>query len=154
MTNYFFKLFLVQHNKYKLLELIIYQASIKHSSSSLVTKSCLTLVTPWTVALQAPLSMGFSRQEYWSGLPFPSLGDLSNPGIEPVSLTSPTLTGGFFTTSTTWEALGCSSAWCFWLSLWGPLACVFPASPLSDPSSPKGSTESRASHLCTFKFSS
>ena len=42
-------------------------------------------VTPWTVAHQAPLSMGFSRQEYWSGLPFPSPGDLSNPGIEPTS---------------------------------------------------------------------
>ena len=42
-------------------------------------------VTSWTVAHQAPLSMGFSRQEYWSGLPFPSLGDLPNPGIEPVS---------------------------------------------------------------------
>ena len=41
--------------------------------------------TPWTVAYQAPLSMGFSRQEYWSGLPFPSLGDLPNPGIEPRS---------------------------------------------------------------------
>ena len=41
--------------------------------------------TPWTVAYQAPLSMGFSRQEYWSGLPFPSPGDLPNPGIEPQS---------------------------------------------------------------------
>ena len=41
--------------------------------------------TPWTVALQAPLSMGFSRQEYWSGLPFPSSGDLPDPGIEPGS---------------------------------------------------------------------
>ena len=51
----------------------------------LVTKSCLTLVTPWTVARQAPLSMGFSRQEYWSGLSFPSPGDLPNPGIEPGS---------------------------------------------------------------------
>ena len=50
-----------------------------------VTKSCLTLVLTWTVACQAPLSMGFSRQEYWSGLPFPSPGDLSNPGIEPGS---------------------------------------------------------------------
>ena len=48
----------------------------------LATKSCLTLVTPWTVACQAPLSMAFSRQEYWSGLPVPSPGDLSNPGIE------------------------------------------------------------------------
>ena len=47
---------------------------------SLVAKSCLTLVIPWTC--QAPLSMGFSRQEYWSGLPFPSPGDLRNLGIE------------------------------------------------------------------------
>ena len=45
----------------------------------------LLFVTPWTVAYQAPLSMGFSRQEYWSGLPFPSPGDLPNPGIKPVS---------------------------------------------------------------------
>ena len=60
--------------------------------------------TPWTVARQAPLSMGFSRQEYWSGLPCPPPGDLPNPGIEPVSLTSPALAGRFFTTSATWEA--------------------------------------------------
>ena len=52
-------------------------------------------VTPWTVALQDPLSMEFSRQEYWSGLPFPSPGTLLGPGIEP---TSPALAGGFFTT--------------------------------------------------------
>ena len=52
-------------------------------------------MTPWTVvSCQAPLSMGFSRQEYWSGLPFPSPGDLPDPGIEPMSLT---LAGGFFT---------------------------------------------------------
>ncbi|ELR52587.1 hypothetical protein M91_18885, partial [Bos mutus] len=50
---------------------------------------------------QAPLSMGFSRQEYWSGLPFPPPGTLPNPGIEPVSLKSPALAGGFFTTSAT-----------------------------------------------------
>ena len=49
----------------------------------LVSKSCPILATLWTVACQAPLSMGFSRQEYWSGLPFPSPGDLPNPGIEP-----------------------------------------------------------------------
>ena len=49
----------------------------------LVAKSCLTLVAPWTVAHQAPLSMGFSRQEYWSGLPFPSPEDLPDPGIKP-----------------------------------------------------------------------
>ena len=60
--------------------------------------------TPWTVAHQAPLSMGFSRQEYWSGLPCPPPGDLPDPGIEPSSLISPALAGGFFTTSTTWEA--------------------------------------------------
>ena len=51
----------------------------------LVTKLYPTLAIPWTVARQAPLSMGFSRQEYWSGLPFPSPGDLPNPGIEPGS---------------------------------------------------------------------
>ena len=50
-------------------------------------------VTPWTVALQAPLSMGFAGQEYWSGLPFPFPGDLPGPGIEPAS---PALAGGFF----------------------------------------------------------
>ena len=49
----------------------------------LVAKSCLTLETPWTVAHQAPLSMRFSRQEYWNGLPFPSPGDLPHPGIKP-----------------------------------------------------------------------
>ena len=57
------------------------------------------------VTPQAPLSMGFSRQEYWSGLPFPSPGDLPNPGIEPKSRKSPPLSGRFFTTSATWEAL-------------------------------------------------
>ena len=51
----------------------------------LVAKLCPTLVTPLTVACQAPLSMGFSRQEYWSGLPFPSPGDLPDLGIEPQS---------------------------------------------------------------------
>ena len=62
----------------------------------LVSKLCLTVI-PWTVAHQAPLSMGFPRQENWSGLPFPSPEDLPNPGIEP---TSPALAGGFFTTET------------------------------------------------------
>ena len=55
--------------------------------------------TPWAVARQAPLSVGFPRQEYWSGLPFSSPGDLPDPGIEPVSLVSPALAGGFFTIS-------------------------------------------------------
>ena len=53
----------------------------------LVAKLCLILAIPWTVACQAPLSMGFSRQEYWNGLPFPSPGDLPDPGIEPESPT-------------------------------------------------------------------
>ena len=55
--------------------------------------------TPWTVALQAPLSMGFSRQEYWSGVPFPSPGDLPDPEAEPESLKSPALASGFFNTA-------------------------------------------------------
>ena len=60
--------------------------------------------TPWTIVSQAPLSMSFSRQEYWSGLPFPPPRDLPNPGIEPVSLRPPALAGRFFTTNATWEA--------------------------------------------------
>ena len=55
------------------------------------------LVTPWTVACQAPLTMGFPRQEYWSGLPFPSPGYLPDRRIEPMSLTSPALADGLFT---------------------------------------------------------
>ena len=62
--------------------------------------------TSWTIARESPLSVGFSRQEYWSGLPFTSPGDLPDPVIEPMSLTSPALAGGFITTSTTWEARG------------------------------------------------
>ena len=61
-------------------------------------------VTLWVVACQAPLSMGFSRQDYWSGLLCPPPGDLPDPGIEHVSLMSPALVDRFFTTSTTWEA--------------------------------------------------
>ena len=59
-------------------------------------------VIPWTVVHQAPLSMAFSRQEYWSGLPFPSPGDIPDIGIKP---TTPALAGGFFTICTSWEAL-------------------------------------------------
>ena len=69
-------------------------------------QSCLTLWDPMDyIAHQAPLSMGFSRQKRWSGLPCPSPGDLPNPGIKPASLKSPALAGRLFTTSTTWEAL-------------------------------------------------
>ena len=60
--------------------------------------------TLWTVALQASLYMGFSMQEYWSGLPCPPPEDLPNSGIKTASLTSPALIGKFFTTSATWEA--------------------------------------------------
>ena len=59
--------------------------------------------TPWTVGCQTPLFVGFSRHKYWSGLPFPPLGDLPYLEKEPISLMCPVLPGGFFTTSTTWE---------------------------------------------------
>ena len=62
----------------------------------LVAKSCPTLPTPWTAARQAPLSMGFSWQKYWSGLPFLSPGHLPNSGIKPASPAFPALSGGFF----------------------------------------------------------
>ena len=62
------------------------------------------IATPWTIAYQVPLSMGFFRKEYWSGLPFSSPGHLPDPGIKPATLMSPALAGGFFTTSATWEA--------------------------------------------------
>ena len=70
----------------------LWTLSFKSLGGGLVTKLCPTLVTPWTVACQAPLSMGFSRQEYWSGLPFLSPGDLPDPGIE---LASSALTNRF-----------------------------------------------------------
>ena len=72
--------------------------NVIQSNTHLVVVQSLSLVwlfaTPWTIAHQAPLSMGFSRQEYWSGLPCPSPGDLPDPGINP---SSPALAGGFFT---------------------------------------------------------
>ena len=67
-------------------------------------QSCSTFCDP--MDCQAPLCMGLSRQEYWSGLPCPPPEDLPNPGIKPTSLMSPALAGGFFTTSATWEAQG------------------------------------------------
>ena len=91
-------------------ELTNASSSWPHSSpgnNHMCVLSCFSrvwlFVTPWTVACQAPLSMGFSRKEYWSGLPCPPPGDLPNLGIEPRSLMSPALADGFFTTSTTWE---------------------------------------------------
>ena len=69
----------------------------------LVTQSCTALCGPRTVARQAPLSMGSSRQKYWSGLPCSAPGDLPDPGIDLESLTSPALAGGFFISRATWE---------------------------------------------------
>ena len=63
---------------------------------------CVHLVTQWCLTLCDPIDC--SRQESWCGLPFPSLGDLLDPGIKPMSLVSPALGGGLFTTTTTWEA--------------------------------------------------
>ena len=83
-------------------------ATCYHYVSMLSRFSCVPLFTTLWNGLdcspQAPLSMGFSRQEYWSGLPYLPPGDLPNPGIKPTSLTSASLTGRFFTTNATWEA--------------------------------------------------
>ena len=65
--------------------MLMYTRICGAGGGSSVTKSCLTLVTPQTVVCQPPLSMGFPRQEYWSGLPFPSPGNLLDLGIEPTS---------------------------------------------------------------------
>ena len=94
-------------------------------------QSCLTLVTPWTIARQVSLSTGFYRPEYWSALPVPPPRDLPNPGIKPASLVSPALAGGFITTSATWEAhkdvslfnLSCPA-------LWDPVGCSLPGFPV------------------------
>ena len=81
---------------------ILEPKKIKSVTVSIVSPSiCHEVLTQWTVGHQAPLSMGFSGQDCWSGLPFPPPGHLPDPGIEPTSLTSPALAGGFFTTSTT-----------------------------------------------------
>ena len=82
-------------------------------SGSVVSSS---FATPWTIAHQAPLPMGISRLEYWSGLPHPPLGDLPNLGIEPTSLRSAALASRFFTTSTNWEAL-LSDLWWYYLEI-------------------------------------
>ena len=70
--------------------------------------SCFSLLqlfaSQWTVASQVPLSMGFPRQEHWSRLPCPPLGDLPDPGFETMSVMFPALAGKFFTISVTWEA--------------------------------------------------
>ena len=82
----------------------LWQPTCDSPSLCSVTQSYLTFCGPMTVACQASLSMAFSSQEYWSGLPFPFPGDLSDPGTEPKSLVSLALAAGFFTSSTIWEA--------------------------------------------------
>ena len=62
-------------------------------------------MAPWAMAHKAPLPMEYSRQEYWSGIPFPIPGNLPDPGIQPASLGSLALADGFFITNATWEAL-------------------------------------------------
>ena len=84
------------------------------------------------IACQAPLSMGFSRQEYQSGLPCPPPRDLPNPGMEPTSLTSPALAGRFFTTTAAWEALKQSLAH-YKVSMWSERCSV-----MSDSLRPHG----------------
>ena len=79
-------------------DLLCYLLTVKFLLVWSVTQSCL-FAAQWIVAHQASLSMEFSRQEYWSGLPFPIPGDHPNPGIKPISLASPALTGRFFTTA-------------------------------------------------------
>ena len=81
--------------------------------------------TVWTVAHQAPLSLGFPTQEHWSGLPFPSAGHLPDPGIKLLSLKSPALVGRFFTTSATWEAQTIWYFFFFFFSLENPLGRRF-----------------------------
>ena len=80
---------------------------------------------PYIIARQAPASMGFSRQEYWSGLPCPPPGDPPDPGIEPTSLIFPALTGGFFTTSATWEAPYIGTAKLYFIRTFLPLPQMY-----------------------------
>ena len=84
-------------NVYSLISGSMHACMLSHFSC---VQLCATLCT---IARQAPLSMGFPRQEYWSGLPCPPPGDLTDPGIKPTSLMSPALAGRLFTASTTWE---------------------------------------------------
>ena len=77
----------------QLINVVVQQKLIQHCKAIMCS-----VAQSWTIACQAPQSVEFSRQEYWSKLPFPPLGDLRNPGTEPESPVSPALAGGFFTT--------------------------------------------------------
>ena len=94
----------VIYSWFKILLLVSHvQISYTYTQAVLCSVVSWLFAAPWTVAHQAPLSMGFSRQEYWNELPFPTPEDLSNPGIEIMILASSALADGFFTTTTTWE---------------------------------------------------
>ena len=84
--------------------LLVIPLDLKPKCESISCSVVSDSATPWTTARQAPLSMGFTRQEYWSGLPCPPPGDLSDAGVQHTSLMSPALTGRFLSTSSTWEA--------------------------------------------------
>ena len=89
----------IHTHAYSFLNMYIYTHTCVCSVASVVSDSVIL----WTVACQAPLSMGFSRQEYWSRWSCPPPRDLPDPGMEPASLMPPALAGRFFTTSATWE---------------------------------------------------
>ena len=96
------------YHLFEILQILNYKVQIKMFDRTVkvinvrakLLQSCLTLCDP----MDYLYSMGFSWQECWNGLPCPPPGDLPNPGVEPVSLTSPALSTGFFTTSSTWES--------------------------------------------------
>ena len=104
----------------------------------LVNKSYPTLLwSPWTVAYQAPLSMGFPRPEYWNGLPFPPPGDLPDPKMELTSPVTPELAGGFFTTEPTGKPSLCfsqsvSSVTQSCPTLCDPMNCSTPGLPMTN----------------------
>ena len=92
------QLIILNHEKGKTPELSNLPVCVcVHACACVHAQSCLTIATSWTIACKAPLSMGLSKQEYWSGLPLLLQGNLPDPGIEPRSPASLALAGGFFT---------------------------------------------------------
>ena len=90
-----------------------------------VVQLCLTFCNSMDYSPQAPLSMEFSSEEYWSGLTFPTLGNLPNPGIKPMSLASSELAGRFFTTSVSWEAPWWHMPFDIHREIWYFTKCIF-----------------------------
>ena len=117
----------------------ILRSGVAASRVCACAQSCLTLCTPWTVcSLPGSSAHGeFFRQEYWSGVPFPTPGDLFDSGVEPMSLASPALAGGFFTTSATWEALLDHMVIIFSF-LWSPHTVLHMAVPIYIPTISEG----------------